>query len=208
MDEEFEDSLSLCDLPLHQETETNTFPDQELPNCPSNQDLFEFSLTPNSKIDPTLHNVIFCGKNMSCKMEEPTNALYDEGNSLFPSNSTQLLSKSCRSNSFHMQTLKPSPPTRLTRSFRYQSGNSRKHKFMIGLARIPPEMELSDIRKRQRRQAPISMFPAKVPSDETPVATSNEGDRKVNQCLLKPLKCRSYLKRGLSKVHLGCMQLK
>jgi hypothetical protein len=74
------------------------------------------------------------------------------------------LNRNRRSHSLHIETLKPSQASISTGSFwdQYSSSNSRKHKVLIGFAKIPTKIELSDIKKRQSRQAPAPMIPATV----------------------------------------------
>jgi hypothetical protein len=74
------------------------------------------------------------------------------------------LNRNRRSHSLHIETSKPSQAPISTGSFwdQYSSSNSRKHKVLIGFAKIPTKIELSDIKKRQSRQAPTPMIPATV----------------------------------------------
>lgn len=215
--EEFEGGrLSLCDLPLHHQEvlQPNTSLDhQRYTNSTSNQDVFEFSTASNSKTNATLdNNIIFCGKVLTLhKTEEPTNInnpFHDQRDSIFPLSSARLFNKNSRSYSCHLQTAKPSLPPPATGSFRYEKVNSRKHKVLIGLARIPQKMELSDIKKRQSRRAPAPMFPAVVAGDdELPVAAGNRNGLKGQRGLVRPLKCRAYLASALAKACFRCIPI-
>ncbi|KDP25735.1 hypothetical protein JCGZ_23956 [Jatropha curcas] len=190
--EEFEDTLSLRDLQFDQETEPKTSLDQnqdhEQLNHPSNQYSFDFPTNLDPKKDIIVDDIIFCGKTIPQKIE-PINDL----------SLTQLLCKNNHSKPFHTKSSNPS-----ARSLRDQSVSSRKHKCTIGLTRIPLKMELTDIRERQNRQGPVTMFLAKATGDKAQVFASNGCQGKDNWGLLRLFRRRPYLARGLTKAYLGC----
>ncbi|KAJ9175575.1 hypothetical protein P3X46_014118 [Hevea brasiliensis] len=173
--EEFEDALSLCDLSDLCDHETE--PSNEIPSSPSSQDFFEFISTSetNSTVDD---NIIFCGKVISCRTED------DQRNPPFKSSTSSLLTKNNASNSSSKHSSKSG-------TFRCPSANSRKHKVMIGLARIPSKMELSDLRERQNRRIPSPMIPA-VSSGEASGVSNGVSSGKSHWRLLRLFRFRSH----------------
>ncbi|OAY38813.1 hypothetical protein MANES_10G044100v8 [Manihot esculenta] len=150
--EEFEDALSLCDLSDLCDHEID--PSNEILGSPStHEDFFEFSTseTHSTMVDD---NIIFCGKVISCKTE-----LNDLRNPPFPSStspsSSSLLPKKNKLSTSNSSSKNSSK----SGTFRIPSVNSRKQKVMIGLAKIPAKMELSDLRERQNRRPPSTMSP-------------------------------------------------
>ncbi|WCJ19368.1 hypothetical protein M5689_001663 [Euphorbia peplus] len=133
----------------------------------SAEDFFEFSTSSS----PTHQNsvadsIIFCGKRISSKSD----------NHLTKNTST-----------------KKQPINYSGKNLRSQSTSGRKQKVMIGLAKMPSKMELSDLRERQNRKSvPPPMFPATVKSGEISVASGN-GSGKKNRSwgLLRPFRCRA-----------------
>ncbi|GAV73487.1 hypothetical protein CFOL_v3_16972 [Cephalotus follicularis] len=171
--EDFEDTLSLSDLPIH-----NQEPYPEYQSSPSNQELFEFSIDTNPEANLKVDNIIFCGKIIP-QRNEPTNHINDHSSSL------------------HVVTSNYKP-------HRYHSCNSNKHKFLIGSAKVPWEMQLSDIKKRQKRRAPTPMFPV-VTTEREVVNGHREAVGSGCWGLLRPLKFRSNIVRALAKAYLGCI---
>ena len=211
---ESEKDLSFCDLPsfLIKEPEPNSYhhDDQEQRNSFSSQDLFEFLPPDQDTKTNSPQDIIFFGRNMLHKTKQPANSPNPLCFSALLSN------RSRRSHSLHVETSKASPTPKLTGSFRdqYSSNNSRKHRVLIGLAKIPPKMELSDIKRRQSRQAPVPMIPAPMLAvdDEKTLITSINGSyddhQKGRAGLAKPLKCRSLLSRLLTNACFkGCLPL-
>ncbi|KAB1993376.1 hypothetical protein ERO13_D13G023700v2 [Gossypium hirsutum] len=96
-------------------------------------------------------------------------------------------------------------------SFRSQSYSClRKHKALIGITKIEPKMELSDMKKRQsRRNHPLPMFPPMANGDMAVVDTGdgcNAGGKRGHRwSLLKPLRCRPNLFSTATKASLGCI---
>ncbi|KAK3232379.1 hypothetical protein Dsin_004260 [Dipteronia sinensis] len=102
-------------------------------------------------------------------------------------------SKSCRS-----------PPAPATESLRYRQqhrhylSDSRKHKVLFGLAKIPTKMELSDIKKRQSKRNPAPVVPG-----ETAVGG---GGKRHSSVLVVPFKqCGVHIASVLAKASFGCV---
>ncbi|KAK7856662.1 hypothetical protein CFP56_022130 [Quercus suber] len=138
-----EDVLSLCDLSIHDEhvelEEPNSF--SSYPNSPSCPNLFEFSTA-----NPTIKNyiIIFYGRVKHQKHQEEEEEEEDpRRRALWGSESFN------KSQKFHFarftgNTWLSSLHVPVTGSFRYQKCESKKHKVIIGLAKIQPQMELSE----------------------------------------------------------------
>lgn len=92
---------------------------------------------------------------------------------------------------------KPSPVAR-------KSAFRRRHKVLIGLAKLQPEMEMSEIRKR--RSPPVSMLPAKTEARRMTVPGGGNVERVTNACGLRPFRHRFFVLRALTKASAGCMQ--
>ncbi|KAL3579298.1 hypothetical protein D5086_020802 [Populus alba] len=141
--------LSFGDLPssLDEEPERDTcyHDDQEQRNSFSSQDFFEFSPPVDQSTETNPPRDII---DLLWKKHTPRDKTIRQQ----------------RSPSLHIETSKPSQAPISTGSFRdqYSSNSSRKHKVLIGLAKIPTKMDLGDIKKRQSRQAPAPMIPAAV----------------------------------------------
>ncbi|OAY38812.1 hypothetical protein MANES_10G044000v8 [Manihot esculenta] len=183
--EEFQDALSLCDLSDLCDREIQ--PINEIPGSPSTQEeFFEFSTseTHSTMVDD---NIIFCGKVISCRIE---NDLRNPSSSspLLPNKNKLSTSTSTSKNSSKSGT------------FRIPSVNSRKQKVMIGLAKIPSKMELSDLRERQNRRTPSTMSPA--------VGSGVADSRKSGWGLIRLFRVRSHaISSTLPKTSVGCISL-
>lgn len=196
LEEPEEDALSLCDLPIHnQDAELEPHPfSPNYRNSPSH--FFEFSIDSKPETNcPSTDRILFCGRVIHQKQRDPLPA------KLQPKQRSESFNKS---QTFHSARL--TSPTRsssfrapATGSYRYQSGGSRKYKVLIGLTKIQPEMDLSEIRKRQGRRGPVPMFP--VAGAEEPVIAS--GGRS-HWGLLRPLRSKSHLGRVLALASFGC----
>jgi hypothetical protein len=195
LEEPEEDALSFCDLPIHnQDSEPHHF-SPNYQNSPSRPELFEFSTNSKPETNASAGRILFCGRVIHQRDPLPAK--------LQPKQRSESFSKS---QTFHSARL--TSPTRsssfrapATGSYRYQSSGSKKHKVLIGLTKIQPEMDLSEIRKRQGRRAPVPMFP---PGGEQPVIAS--GGRS-HWGLLRPLRGKSHLARVLALASFGCFPL-
>jgi hypothetical protein len=219
-----EQDLSFGDLlsSLDEEPERDTYyhDDQEQRNSFSSQDFFEFSPPDDQSTETNPpRDIIFFGRNILHETKQSVNSPHPfihGTNSHNPfSRSPLLLNRSRRSHSLHIETSKPSQAPISTGSFRdqYSSNNSRKHKVLIGLAKIPAKMELSDIKKRQSRQAPAPMIPAaELAGDEKRlfmgIDRSGKSCQKGRGEFAKPLKWRTYLSGSFAKACFkGCIPL-
>ncbi|KAF9674849.1 hypothetical protein SADUNF_Sadunf10G0169600 [Salix dunnii] len=197
--------LSFGDLPSFLDREpgprTCYHDDQEQRNSFSSQDFFEFSPPDDqsTKTNPP-RDIIFFGRDILNKTKQSANSpdpfIYGTDSRNPVNRLPHLLSRS-------IETSKPSRAPNSTGSFRdhLSSDSSRKHKVLIGLAKVPSKMELSDIKKRQSRQAPAPMIPAAMlAGDEKRLLMGFDRSGKSNQKgrgeFAKPLKCRTYLSDG------------
>lgn len=156
------------------------------------QELFKFSVNPKSEINPKWTWYFF------------TIVIYERDPLSAKLQSKQRSESFNKSQTFHSARLtSPSRPSSFrapaTGSYRYQSGGSRKYNVLIGLTKIQPEMDLSEIRKRQGRRGPVPLFP--VAGVEEPVIAS--GGRS-HWGLLRPLRSKSRLGRVLALASFGC----
>lgn len=199
-----EDALSLCDLCINDEhaelEEPNSF--SSYSDSPSRPDLFEFSTA-----NPTIKNdtVIFCGRVIHQKHQEKEED--PRQRALWGSES---FNKSQKFHSARFTGNTPSSSLRVpaTGSFRYQKCESKKHKVIIGLAKIQPQMELSEIRKRQARRGPVPMIPVVSDGKEPAIA----GDRKSGgtgpaKSPWALLRCRAHFASVLARASSACFPL-
>ncbi|PON63042.1 hypothetical protein TorRG33x02_277250 [Trema orientale] len=129
--------------------------------------------------------------------------------------------QSSRFHNVRTATTTPPPPPRRsssvrlpeTRNSRYHqnyssssSSCSRKHNVLIGLTKFPPKMELSEIRKRQSRRAPVPMFSSAACGGDQPIVAGGQSGGKGNWGLLRPLRFRSNLVSALARVSFGCIR--
>ncbi|KDP32551.1 hypothetical protein JCGZ_14763 [Jatropha curcas] len=176
INEGFEDALSFCDLSFEdEETEINKnnvgFDRQ---NSLSDREFFEFStsssLSSSDSNSVMSDNIIFCGKIISSKTDQGQDSLASSAKNKLP----------------------VPPPARSLRC-PSTSGSSRKQKVMIGLAKIPSKMDLSDLRERQNRRTPPPMFPAStvVGGGESVDVIGNGSRRKSNWSLLRSFRFKT-----------------
>ncbi|XP_022764303.1 uncharacterized protein LOC111309532 [Durio zibethinus] len=199
--EELEETLSFCDLPLEDQDIDQSLSFNKSPNSPSYEH-FEFPFIPNTSLRKN-KDIVFCGK----LIKEQGFDGDDDGQSryLFPLSSARLLNNKKKDlGSIYLVNSKPNSSLS-TKSFRSQSCSfSRKQKVLIGLAKMPPKMELSDIKKRQSRRNPSPMFPPAASGDLEVVAAgkscsgdSGGGGRRSH--LWGLLRCRAQLASALAK---------
>ena len=203
-----EDALSLCDLSIYDVNaeleEPNSF--SSYSDSPSRPDLFEFSTA-----NPTIKNdaVIFCGRVIHQKHQQEEEE-HPRRRVLWGSESFN------KSQKFHSaritgHTRSSSLSVPATGSFRYQKCESKKHKVIIGLAKIQPQMELSEIRKRQARRGPVPMIPVVVDGRE-PVIVGGDGGRKSGgtgpaKSPWALLRCRAHFASVLARASSACFPL-
>ncbi|KAG6669912.1 hypothetical protein I3843_01G267500 [Carya illinoinensis] len=203
-----EDVLSLCDLPINDQesTESDPFP-PTYPCSPSRPELFEFSTNPNAEMKPEIDTIIFCGRIMHQKEVSAYNLQTKSKWRSESLNKAHIMhsigfTNTIRSNSLRVPGPKPDTAP-ATGSYRHPDSCSRKHKVFIGPVKIRPEMELSEIRKRQGRRAPVPMFPV-VGGDESVIVGGKSGGGRSHWGLLRPLRCRSHLASVLARAF-GCV---
>ncbi|WCJ19367.1 hypothetical protein M5689_001662 [Euphorbia peplus] len=164
IDEEFEDALSFCDLPLSDQSIESDFSGGLASSSPLDN-LFEFSTCSSS---PSHHNsvadsIIFCGKRISTK---PDYHLTNNG------------------------SIKKPALNYSGKNLRSQSTSGRKQKVMIGLAKMPSKMELSDLRERQNRKISMPLPPPAVKGGGSAVVSGKgSGGKSRRWGLLRPFRC-------------------
>lgn len=65
--------------------------------------------------------------------------------------------------------------------------------MLIGLVKYQPEMDLSEIRKRQSRRAPAPMFPVMKGGEQSALADGKSGSAKGHWGLMRMVRCRFHL---------------
>ncbi|GMY08729.1 conserved [Fagus crenata] len=208
LEESEEDTLSLCDL-LIDDQEPDSYSPKYFPNSPSRPDMFEFSKNPINPTNPK-DTMIFCGRVIHQKNQQDQShrqALFLSRSESFNKSQkfhSARFTGNARSNSLRVPT--PAPATGSSRY--YHKSDSKKHKVLIGLAKIQPEMDLNEIRKRQGRRAPVPMFPV-VDGGEPVVAGGGKsgGTGKSHWGLLRPLRCRGHATNALARAAFGCFPL-
>ncbi|KAK7846511.1 hypothetical protein CFP56_007866 [Quercus suber] len=172
-------------------------------------------MIPFSTANPTIKNdtVIFCGRVIHQKHQEEEEEEYPRRRALWGSESFNK-SQKFHSARFTGNTRSSSLRVPATGSFRYQKCESKKHKVIIGLAKIQPQMELSEIRKRQARRGPVPMIPVVVDGTEPLIAggdggkkSGGNGPAKSPWALLRPLRCRAHFASVLARASSACFPL-
>ncbi|KAJ4720836.1 VPS10 2 like [Melia azedarach] len=195
-----EDAISLCDLLVDhcQESEYDSY--QQLSN---EDDSFEFSFDTSfnstdqndaDTVDKNSNAINFCRETVSYsgnkQQQVPDSPVYYLNNKRRSSNT---------------------PVTRRYRQDCYASNSrSRRHKVLIGLAKVPTVMELSDIKKRQsKRRNPAPMLPVTAGGCELAVAGDNNGyqGRRNHWSLVRSLKCGAQFAGVLTKTAFGCFSV-
>lgn len=200
-----EDALSLCDL----SSSTLDADTSEAFGSPFPIEQFDFSGDQMEEAISSIDSILFCGR--SIPFEKPRNfRAYEEQRSrlsLLRSDSfkRQLSwrreftpgARIMRSNSFRSLSTSKDSPTAGT-------SQRRKYKAIIGVTKFPSKMEMSDIKKRQRRQAPAPLVPAAYDGIEAVVAVAT-GRSGSHWGLLSPLRCKSHLMNAFGRVSLSCI---
>ncbi|KAJ7975095.1 DNA-directed RNA polymerase subunit beta like [Quillaja saponaria] len=183
-DEEEDDVLSFCDLPLsHSDCESET-----RPSSPIKTNHFEFCTT---NLNPSINNpngVVFCGKIIGSAKPRCKNPFLFRSDSLKKFSPVQSVKSMGRSRS-------------VTGNHQYCSGSSTSSgnqlKILFGLSRIQPQLDLNEIKKRQSRRAPRPLVPAGGDVEMMISGTKRGGGGKSWWGLLRPF----------AKASLGCIPL-
>ncbi|KAE9602421.1 hypothetical protein Lal_00049699 [Lupinus albus] len=224
-DDDREEALSLCDLPLNQNSTSkrNSLDDKSFKKTtesPLNDatELFEFfnGFTITSDMCPA-DDIISCGKLVPLMDKEKDKFILTESKkspqtlrvrseslpSVNRSNSVSTCNASRRSMMRNSRSLDyqrlhdvviPAPEydrSFSTRNFVASEKKAMKprwYSFMFGTMKVPPEMELNDIKNRQVRRNPsTTMFPA---ADHGGNVDVNRCSGKVSWRILKALSCK------------------
>lgn len=195
-DDENEEALSLCDLPIYGNSAgwDDEFPDAgKRRSSAADEDFFEFSSEDfsNSFAYPSDNKIVFCGKIIPYRLppdetQKPQNKNHDRKKpkkkrgfflfrwgSLFSNKSRNSRSwpgriSSSKSLPLELEKYKCGHgymPNKCVDEYDFAKVKiltpplkSRWYLFMFGLNRLPAEMELTDIRTRQSRKTPSTMF--------------------------------------------------
>ncbi|GMI74157.1 hypothetical protein like AT4G30230 [Hibiscus trionum] len=210
-EDEEEEALSLCDLPL--DLDTNTTPRND-PNqaartrISSPEVAFEFFGFRNDDTgsDMCLAEDIFSGGKLVPSGEKPhvlrkrSGSLSElrSGSSAKSSDALLRISRSLDSQKQKLHRLDVKERVTSAKSFDQSEVSPKKvvkprwYVFMFGSVKFPPEMELKDIKSRQFRRNPSVMFPdyGKKVADNN--LSSDKSSSSSSWFLLKALSCRDY----------------
>ncbi|KAF3433903.1 hypothetical protein FNV43_RR25006 [Rhamnella rubrinervis] len=166
-----------------------------LSNTPSDLDLFEFFVNNEATCPTSSEPIVFCGKTIPAIEADPKTSQYHyyahPANGHFIRRDSFKRSRSFRSKSVKSPTaivnrLNSSTPSPVAMKCGFRNGGEfRRHRVLIGLVKLQPEMEMSEIRKRRNRGSPTSGY-----GDVEAVADT---------CELRPFRLRSYLLNALTK---------
>ncbi|XAR72101.1 hypothetical protein NMG60_11018620 [Bertholletia excelsa] len=214
--QEFEDDLSLCNLPIQGYDHQDCSP---RPSTSSDRDLFEFFGSFGSDLRQN-DVAVFCGKIIddqthdgeemneyrkrdyfslkSASFHKPSPYYADGAQGRKPRSVTRTLSSSVWS---------PVQKVNIT-SITSMSQKSRRRMFMFGPVKFKPEMDVVAIRKRQGRRPPLQISP--LPEDAEALVCRGGRWRSGGESggeawgLLRALWCRSRLAAALAK-SFGCI---
>ncbi|KAK7329792.1 hypothetical protein VNO77_23971 [Canavalia gladiata] len=225
-EEEEEEALSLCDLPLNRNSRTPSLDDMSFKkilrpsSLPDESEIFNgFSSSSSSDLCPA-DDIIFCGKLVPFKVEQPLkNLIMEENKSSTRRRRSDSLSSVTRSNSVTTCTAsrrlmmrnsksldysrlhEPSAPE-VDRNYSSRSvGTSetavgkkamkpRWYSLMFGTMKVPAEMELNDMKNRQVRRNPSTTMFPATGSSGKMAVNRNSG--KVSWRILKALSCKDH----------------
>ncbi|GMJ11949.1 hypothetical protein HRI_004864200 [Hibiscus trionum] len=153
--EEFEKTLSFCDLSIeYQNIDNQSLAFHHSPKFSSHDhEGFEFPLISNTPLENNKANdIVFCGK----RIEEHDFVVdnRDQSKHIFSLPSVKQFNHK-------KKDLVKSDSSLSTKSFKSQKSFSvKQYKSLIGITKIQPKIELSDLKKRQnKRDYPLPMFP-------------------------------------------------
>eukprot|EP00256_Glycine_max_P068473 XP_025983068.1 uncharacterized protein LOC100777782 isoform X2 [Glycine max] len=178
-EEEREEALSLCDLPLNRNSRTPSLDDMSFKKIlrPSSLpdhagEIFNgFSSSSSSDMCPA-DDIIFCGKLVPFKAEQPLKNL--------------IAAEEEKSPARRRRSESVVPPEAAVK----KATKPRWYSLMFGTMKIPPEMELSDMKNRQVRRNPSStMF---LTADSGGKMAVNRSHGKVSWRILKALSCKDH----------------
>ncbi|XP_034700232.1 uncharacterized protein LOC117925345 [Vitis riparia] len=220
-EEEAEEALSLCDLPISaSETSGKDFSPCGRRSTSEPPELFEFFSDLSYEMSPA-DEIIFCGKLVPFK-DAQTRELQDnkqgsvqKGSALRRRSESLSELQTSRSNSaksrlvrnsrsldyrklYRSSSSQTSPGPEMDRNSSDKSSGrsdisvrkvpkSRWYLLMFGLVKFPPEMELRDIKSRQVRRSPSTLFPSLDASVKVPVKRSSG---KCSWGILRALSCK------------------
>uniref|UniRef100_A0A5B7CAY1 Uncharacterized protein n=1 Tax=Davidia involucrata TaxID=16924 RepID=A0A5B7CAY1_DAVIN len=165
--DEAEETLSFCDLLIYSDAvdwEDFSKEDQSSSSSSSSSDqenYFEFfSEEWNTNTPTTTGNIIFCGKLIPYKDPAAASVADElEINKKQQKPKNRWLFRSWNSNSFNKSNSSKSNGTKASRvSILTSPAKSRWYLYAFGLARFPTKMDLGEMKNRQSRQGPSTMF--------------------------------------------------
>ncbi|XAR72102.1 hypothetical protein NMG60_11018621 [Bertholletia excelsa] len=214
--QEFEDDLSLCNLPIQGYDHQDCSP---RPSTSSDRDVFEFFGNFGSELRQN-DVVVFCGKIIDDQTQDGEQVNEYRKRDYFSLKSASFH----KPGAYHVDGAQGRELRSMTRtrsssawspvqkvnitSITSMSQKSRRRMFMFGPMKFKPEMDVVAIRKRQGRRPPLQI-PSLQEDAETVVCRggtvrSGGGSRGDGWGLLRALWCRSHLAAALAK-SLGCI---
>lgn len=203
-EEENDDVLSLCHLQTIDGDDSSAI----TPRTPTSaQDIFEFftALNPNSYAHKDV--VVFCGKIIredNSDDENRNNLATFRGNLTIDDEREKIVSGNNRSKS-HRFSDSHDRKVNIT-SLTSMSAKSRRRMFMFGPVKFRPVMEMNEIKQRQSRRAPTTMFPAVEVAGEEETAAGDGRRTAVSEeeGVKPPLGCRAHFGNVLAR-SLNCL---
>lgn len=222
-DSEAEESPSLCDLPLGEDSNKNMSGSKEadFPVSPDH-DIFEFYTHFNTQTMRAAEDIMFQGELLPYRSPPPLEYnsrrgfLHRKSDSLShlqPSPTVRFTrssqshdyAKLPRSSSARMVRAKsmPQPNNRPSADKCFGTAKPKWRLLMFGSLRTPTEMELKDIRNRQSRRVPTRWFPTH--NAEEQVSADKRDEHKGSWRLLRALSCKGEA-NGVITDALGCIR--
>ncbi|KDP32552.1 hypothetical protein JCGZ_14764 [Jatropha curcas] len=210
-DDDEDESLSFSDLPLNNNSSVNHWDDDFSKELDQSQDFFEFfseDFSISSATYPTgADNIIFCGKLIPYKEENKVShqnfVRNQEITSYTPNGRKKSQSFDISSRTNSLKKLQQEKYYKNCKSFpendTYGFGFPRKKSSCYLFGRFPTtEMELRDIKKRQRKRLPM----AKMFQSDNRSETVENGRRKKAKSLwgfLRVFACKSHQSNNIVK---------
>lgn len=211
--DEAEETMSLCDLPIYSDSaDWGRDCGSTSSSTSSDGDFFEFFSEDFSAQPCPAKDIIFCGKLIPCK-EQPiccpqiheidsNKQQIRKKRSFFKWRSLSLGSKSKKSRPEGGDMQEKCDLSARRVSILTSPAKSRWHLFMFGLMRFPTEMELRDIKNRQVRRHPETMFRSFSGQEEMSLQRKRA---KGFWGMLRALGCNTHQTDSVANVSLSCI---
>uniref|UniRef100_A0A803QDW5 Uncharacterized protein n=1 Tax=Cannabis sativa TaxID=3483 RepID=A0A803QDW5_CANSA len=217
--EDDDDALSLCNLSLGNSDDEANIVSSNKENSSDSEDDFEFSRTTTESsldsldLDQTFSSdddasVLFCGKSIPCRssskpiipLPQKTTSFHScrFNNKVRSTTTTKTSPRRC--SSLRLPGTEKSRSCQSDKLVSNNSGRSWSRNVFFGLTKIPPKMELTEMRKRQSRSGKVSTI-APLSCEDKPVVF-DEQKRGSG-----PLRLRSNFVSALARVSFRCFRL-